>query len=195
MSLGSRTADLYYSYRFIKHLTTPWEETDAYKLGLIDGKGKRIKSNKVDTPEEKTAYSPFLRMVYNIKRMLSKLPGGKTTMASYAAALFLLREQTGMTQSGLERIIRKSGHEMFDFIVESNTWFVIEDEVLAPGVYKLREDKLDSVHCLDIIKKGDMVRVMEDCSPVGEIFGMNVYKVQHINSNLETYISLGEIYR
>ena len=31
MSLASRAGDVYYSFRFIKLLTTPFEETDASK--------------------------------------------------------------------------------------------------------------------------------------------------------------------
>ena len=47
MSLASRAGDLYYSFRFVKLLTTPWVESDAYKLGLIDENGKRDKSVKI----------------------------------------------------------------------------------------------------------------------------------------------------
>ena len=55
MSLASRAGDLYYSFRFVKLLTTPWEETDAYKLGIIDENGKRDKSVKLDNDEKKSA--------------------------------------------------------------------------------------------------------------------------------------------
>jgi len=34
--------DLFVSYRFLKLLTTPFEKTDAFKLGVIDKKGHRI---------------------------------------------------------------------------------------------------------------------------------------------------------
>ena len=37
-----RAIDLFVTYRFIKLLVTPFKETDAYKLGIIDEKGKRI---------------------------------------------------------------------------------------------------------------------------------------------------------
>ena len=43
MSLASRAGDIYYSFRFVKLLTTPWNETDAYDLGIIDENGKRVK--------------------------------------------------------------------------------------------------------------------------------------------------------
>ena len=37
-----RAIDLFVTYRFLRLLTTPFEDTDAYKLGIIDEKGNRI---------------------------------------------------------------------------------------------------------------------------------------------------------
>ena len=38
-----RAVDLFVTYRFIKLLTTPFEKTEAFKLGIIDKDGNRIK--------------------------------------------------------------------------------------------------------------------------------------------------------
>lgn len=83
-------ADLVLIYQFIKRLTTPFNKTEAYKLGLIDEKGKRLK--KAQTSEEKKAMGYFDRLVFNIKRLLEKLPGGSSRIASYGAALWLIKE-------------------------------------------------------------------------------------------------------
>ena len=40
MGVVSRTADLFYAYRFIKLLVTPWEKTEAFELGIIDDEEK-----------------------------------------------------------------------------------------------------------------------------------------------------------
>jgi len=82
--------DLVLVYQFLKRLTTPFNETKAYELGLIDEKGKRLK--KAKTSDEKKAMGYFDRLVFNLKRLIGKLPGGETKIASYAAALFLIRE-------------------------------------------------------------------------------------------------------
>ena len=37
-----RAIDLFVTYRFLRLLTTPFEDTDAFKLGIIDKKGNRI---------------------------------------------------------------------------------------------------------------------------------------------------------
>ena len=39
----SQAVDLYLVYSFVKRLATPFNETKAFELGLIDEKGKRLK--------------------------------------------------------------------------------------------------------------------------------------------------------
>ena len=38
-----RAIDLFVTYRFLKLLTTPFEKTDAFKLGIIDDNGNPTK--------------------------------------------------------------------------------------------------------------------------------------------------------
>ena len=45
-----RAIDLFVTYRFLRLLTTPFEDTDAFKLGIIDEKGNRIKLPKSTKP-------------------------------------------------------------------------------------------------------------------------------------------------
>ena len=47
-TIMGRAIDLFVTYRFIKLLVTPFKETDAYKLGIIDEKGKRITENFIN---------------------------------------------------------------------------------------------------------------------------------------------------
>ena len=42
-----RAIDLFVTYRFIKLLVTPFEKTDAYKLGIIDENGNRVRPPRV----------------------------------------------------------------------------------------------------------------------------------------------------
>ena len=86
--------DFFYALRFLRLLTTKWERTTAYKLGLIDKKGKVLK--KPENDKEKAAYNIFHRLVFNIKRLINKLPFGKSALASYLGALFLIKEHTGI---------------------------------------------------------------------------------------------------
>ena len=85
----ANVADTYMIYQVLKRLTTPFDETKAFELGLIDKNGKLLK--KAKTSEEKKAYTYFDRFIFNMKRLLHKF-GLKSKFASYGAALFLLKE-------------------------------------------------------------------------------------------------------
>src|SRR6056300_534319 len=131
MSVISRTGDLFYAYRFIKLLTTSWDDTEAYKLGIIDEDGKVLrKASTLQTNDEKSAYTVFHRLVFNIKRLLNKLPFGKTKLASWATALFLIKEETGMSEEALLKVLDKMDVSFEDSLFES-TWFM-ENAIIQP---------------------------------------------------------------
>jgi len=195
MSLATRAGDLFYTFRFLKMLTTPFNQTEAFKLGIIDEKGQRIKSKSLSTSEEKAAFTTFHRLVFNIKKLLEKIPGGSNKFASYAAALFLLKEKYKMEDSSIAKIMEKCGVEPLDLMAENSQWYVLDDKELAQGVYKLREDKLEILQCNDVAFKGDTIRVKEGCYPIGDLFGLDVYMVEHINSRQPLYVTVGELYR
>lgn len=85
-------------------LTTPFEKTKAYELGLIDRMGVRQKEKKIETSSEKGAYTMLDRLVFNLKRIIEKVPFGKSKFASYAIALALLKEETKMTENQADEL-------------------------------------------------------------------------------------------
>ena len=88
-----RIIDNLLAYRILSMLVTPFEESDAFKLGIIDAKGKILKKqNQLTTPEEKDAYTYLQRLVFNLKRLLNKLPGGDKYTKNLIAAYFLIKE-------------------------------------------------------------------------------------------------------
>ena len=95
MSIISGIGNIYFVYQFIKKLVTPFEKTDAFKLGIIDKNGKILKKRRDLEGKEKEAYTLSDTLIWNIKKLIGKVPGGKSRIASYAAALFLIKEQTG----------------------------------------------------------------------------------------------------
>lgn len=86
----ARVVDNLIALRIIYLLITPFDKTDAYKLGLIDSSGRRIK--KAETGEEKNATSMLHRLVWNIKKLINIVPGGSTKIGSLAAAMLLVKE-------------------------------------------------------------------------------------------------------
>ena len=86
--------DAFIAYKFIKILSTPWDKTEAYELGIIDADGKVLKQRKdLEGTAEKKTYTIFHQIGWNLKRILDKVPGGKSRFGSFAAALFLLKEE------------------------------------------------------------------------------------------------------
>jgi hypothetical protein len=82
------------AYKFIKIITTPWKDMDAYEYGIVDENGKQLKkTNQLKTPEERSSYTLFHRLIFNLKRILEKFPFGNSRIASYAAAFALLKEE------------------------------------------------------------------------------------------------------
>jgi hypothetical protein len=80
-------------YQFVRELTKDWKETQAFKLGIVDDKGVLLKkASDLTTKDEREAYTLFHRLIWNIKRLLEKMPGGSSKIASYTAAAWLLKE-------------------------------------------------------------------------------------------------------
>ena len=157
MGMIKRAADLVYTFRFLTLLVTPFEKTEAFKLGLLDAKGKKLK--KAKTSEEKDAYTPFHRLVFNVKRLMEKVPGGSSSIASYAAALYLIKEQNGLKDKDIKQIAEKSGFETYDFLAEKSDWFILDDGQISPGMYKVKYNKVVNSTYEELVQRGDRVRI------------------------------------
>lgn len=84
--------DLFLVYQFIRRLATPFESWDAHKQGVIDKDGKILVKKSDRTRVQRKSWGTFDVMVANLKKLLAKVPGGSSKIASYAAALYLIRE-------------------------------------------------------------------------------------------------------
>tara|TARA_B100001093_G_scaffold465916_1_gene483943 strand:+ start:1892 stop:2476 length:585 start_codon:yes stop_codon:yes gene_type:complete len=193
MGMIARAGDLLYTFRFLTLLVTPFNRTKAYKLGIIDKQGDRQKEVELDTSEMKGAYTHFHRLVFNIKKIIGKSPTGRTTVGSYAAALYLIKEKLGLDDSSIEKIVDKCNFDKEIFVTEHNTWFILEDNKLSSGVYKIKNTKVLNKTIEEIVRTKDKIRVSNDCYPVGEIFGISIYEATHIKTNQKIYITSEEI--
>lgn len=193
MSIIKRAGDLVYTFRFLTLLTTPFEKTKAFELGIIDAEGKRDKSVKINTAEEKSAYTPFHRLVFNIKRLMSKVPGGRSSLASYAAALYLIKEELNLSEKSLKRIVEECGFETSEFLNESSTWFLLENNSITPGLYRLKYAKVVNSTFEEVVNPKDQIRVEKGCFPVGEIFGLNIYEGVHLKTQQKIYFTIEEL--
>ena len=199
-----RAIDLFVTYRFIKLLTTPFEKTDAFKLGIVDKDGNRIRkpnSSQVEveltTSQLKNSYTILHKLVFNIKKIFSKLPLLKTKIGTYAAALFLLKD-TFKEHMQDPDIFEK---EFMKFLKENKVVLDTEiseevigfGEVLPKGEYVLKNDILNKEEEELTAKKGDKVSAFEDQAPIDTVLGVEIFPVIHMKTQEKIYVSLEDI--
>jgi hypothetical protein len=196
--------DLFVSYRFLKLLTTPFKRTDAFKLGIVDENGNRITKKDSDavavelaTTQQKNAYTILHKLVFNIKKLFNKVPGLRTKVGTYAAALFLLKdtfkehvENPNFFESELIKYLKENNIEFDNEISEEVVGF---GEILPKGNYVLVNDILNKEDEVVSAMKGDLVMTFEDQSPVDTILGIDIFPVIHIASNEKIFVSLEDI--
>jgi len=118
----SRFVDAVIVYRILRKLSTPFKETDAYRLGIIDDKGKILrKFNTLNSTEERDAYTLLDRLVWRMKRMIERLPFENSKLASFATALALIKEHCNKDAEPLPSVFEnrfKSLNENIEYAVE-----------------------------------------------------------------------------
>ena len=201
-----RAIDLFVTYRFIKLLVTPFDKMPAYKLGIIDKDGNRIKEKTVSRgmqptvligDEQKSAYTILHKLVFNIKKIFGKVPGLRTKLGTYAAALFLLKdtfkehvEDPDVFEKEFMKYLKEEGYEIDNTISEEIIGF---GEVLPKGEYTLVNDILNSEEEELTAKKGDKVIAFDDEAPLDTILGIDIFPIVHVKTQEKIYISLEDI--
>lgn len=175
--------DAFVAYKFIKLLTTPWMETEAYALGIIDENGKVLrKRRELKTSEEKRAYTVFHTLVWNVKRLIEKVPGGKTKIGSFAAALYLLKEQANVADKTLfERsliwYLEDSGFEVTDRfeVYDEET-----EDTIEAGTYIIENQKVLFVRPLESFTSylgESLFRVGETCLTKSDFIPLSAWNL------------------
>ena len=203
-----RAIDLFVTYRFIKLLVTPFDKTEAFKLGIIDEKGNRImpppvagvrqtRPEPLRTTDEKNSYTILHKLVFNIKKIFGKVPGLRTKLGTYAAALFLLKDtfkesvdDPDMFEKEFMKYLKEQGYEIDDSISEEVIGF---GEVLPKGEYVLVNDILNTEEEELTAKKGDKVVTFEDEAPIDTVLGVEIFPVVHMKTKEVIYVSLEDI--
>jgi len=192
-----RAIDLFVTYRFIRLLTTPFEKTDAFKMGIIDKDGNRT-DKKLYKIDERNAYTVLHKLVFNIKKLFGKVPGLRTKVGTYAAALFLLKdtfkehvEDPQMFEKEFLKYLKENNIELDDSIVEEVT---LDNGKLSKGIYVLTQDVVtggeeDEIEALE----GDEIEVFEDTPPEDTILGVDVFPVIHKKTKQKIFVSSEDI--
>ena len=158
-------------FRILKMMTRKWEEMDAFKFGLIDANGKRIKSVKPKTSEEKNSFTLLHRLVFNLKRVLELLPFGRTRLASYAASLALLKEHFEIDGKYLEESFYTYLKEN-DLVLDLLEGHDNMNSLQKGKEYELRQSVWNEENCIGI--RGDQVQVL---GTTDNVMGVDIYRV------------------
>ena len=199
-----RAIDLFVTYRFLKLLTTPFSKMDAFKYGIIDKDGNRIKKENSDevavdltTSQLKNSYTILHKLLFNIKKIFAKIPGLRTKVGTYAAALFLLKDtfkesvdDPDMFEKEFVKFLKENNIELDGEISEEVVGF---GEILPKGEYILKQDILNKEEEELTAKKGDKVIAFEDEAPVDTVLGADIFAVIHDKTKEKIYVSLEDI--
>ena len=193
---GTRAIDLLITYRIIKLLTTPFEKQDAYRLGIIDKNGKVLRKTKeLNTGKERDTYTILHRFVFNLKRLINLVPGGKSKLGTYAAALgLLLKENKDINEIEIEKVLYKH--------LSDNDLLVLDDDIkestgfdyLPEGRYIIT-DRLTDLNDNTTADVGDIVYTTEDQKPFDNYFGVNLYNVINKDTNKQIIVSEDNVER
>ena len=189
-----RAVDLFVVYRFLKLLVTPWQKQEAYKLGIIDKNGKALKKARdLGKESEKAAFTLLHRLVFNLKRIMNKIPGVRTQLGTYATALFLLKEHYNLDnipEGEINKFLMENKLVRFDNNISEEVMGF--GSMLPMGEYKLKDQVTADDEEIDA-QPGDIVSALQDTPPSDTILGVDVFPVIHKRSNKIIYVSLEDI--
>ena len=174
-----RVIDALIAYRLLKLLVTPFNKTKAYKMGIIDDKGKvLIKKNqfnkKIPTAqraEAKKAYTLLIRFVFNLKRLLSKVGVRGPLGSAAAAAIAFFREENQYNPEIEKQVYKYIKEQGFEFEVSENY-----GDPIPHGNYTVNRDIYDLEGDV-VINSGDTIEYKED---IQTIMGYDVFKYKDV---------------
>lgn len=190
-----RAIDVLITYRIIKMLITPFEKQDAYKYGIIDKNGKVLRKTKeLKTSKERDSYTILHKFVFNLKRLINVIPGGKSKIGTYAAALgLLLKESKDLNMVEIEKelytYLRDNDLIHFGDMKESS-----EDNILPQGRF-IMTDTLTDLNNEKTADVGDIVKNIEDQVPFDNFLGVNLYHVVSEETQKKVIVSEDNIER
>ena len=168
-----RVIDALIAYRVLKLLVTPFNRTKAFKLGIIDDKGKVLIKSK-DLPNsgpKREAYTLLIRFVFNLKKLLGKVGIRGPLGTSAAAAIAFFKEENGENLEVEKTVYKHLRENGFEFEIKENY-----GEPFKPGTYRVNRDITDL--------EGDIViNINEEVIFEGNtdtIMGYDVFKYRNV---------------
>ena len=159
----NKVVNAFTTYKFIKQIITPFKQMDAYRLGIIDGKGNFLRKYvDLKTSEEKKAGSMFNRLIINLKKIIAKVPDPKlkAQLKTLPTAILLIREE-----------IEKVGGDGEEFLNSLQKFVVEEYDVDLENLF-LNESFQNHENII--------------AEPIDCVFGVPIYRIDgEVVSSLE----------
>ena len=157
MGIVAKGVDYYLVYRFIKALVTPFKNTKAFKLGIIDDEGNILKKQgELKTSEEKKAYGYFERMVWNIKKLVGNVPIIGDKLGSFVTAAYLiLKEDASLEDYKQNTFLKFAWDDLFENAPVSSTAGIAGLPPDPPPVSKKMQKKIQKKNNKKKKKKKD----------------------------------------
>jgi len=160
--------------KFIQLFSKPFKKWDAYRLGLIDEKGKKLRN--AENQAERNEFVSWKNLIRKLKIILEKLPLGpfKGRLASLAASFWLLKEDLDSQGYNGEEII----NILYERVLEDtpNLKIISENvnrpQILASGKYSITDTST-------------LLIVDDELHSIGECFGYPIFKLKDIITNTE----------
>ena len=176
-----RAIDALIAFRLVKLLVTPFNKTDAYKLGIIDEKGKvLIKAKKFMTAfsdstirkKARKSYTMLIRFVFNLKRLLRKVGIRGPIGSATAAAIAFFKEEYGNNLEVEREVFKYLKEQGFEYPAYSEDY----GEPLSEGTYKVKHDihDLEGNIVINIDEEVDFKTVTDT------ILGYDVFKYKDV---------------
>lgn len=125
-------------FKFIKLMSTPFRQMDAYKLGIIDDKGNFLKkSETLETNKERKSVDVFNRLIINLKKIIKKLPDPKfqAQMKNVSTAMILIKEESekiggdgDMVVSEIKKYLSMNGVNVDELELNNSFEFLLKEE-------------------------------------------------------------------
>ena len=180
MGILKSAADALYTLRFLRIITMDWKDTEAYKVGVVDENGKRLLKMFEMSSEQRAEYTMFHRLAFNLKRLIGKT-GGASKIASYAAALYLIKENENIDPELMKLLEEKLS-------THYNLTESMCIRVIVPGSYYLNEDVSSYKTGDTIAKRGSYVTIY-NTTPVDTILGQDIIEALDIKTNQTIFIT------
>lgn len=128
-------------YILLKKIITPFEQWDAYKLGIIDKDG-----NKIKTPissKERNAWDLLDRFACNFKKLIMRFIG-KSNFVTYFSLAYLLKDHIDYFYiSHNKEILHEKYLNDFTIIKQNRLNLIIKEVEKKYGVEKVTEENVE----------------------------------------------------